>query len=76
MEIKKQVLDVRNLMCPYPSFLTVKKLNEIEKGTVLEVICDKVEMTINSLKTTLKNRGYRFEVKEEKDNYIVEVYKD
>ncbi|MFP3189931.1 MAG: sulfurtransferase TusA family protein [Thermoproteota archaeon] len=76
MEIKKQVLDARNLMCPYPSFLTVKKLNEIEKGTILEVLCDKVEMTINSLTTTLKNRGYRFEVKEEEDKYVIEVYKD
>jgi TusA-related sulfurtransferase len=76
MEIKKEILDVRHLVCPYPAFLTVKKLGEIDKGTILEVICDKAETTINSLTMTLRNKGYKFEIKEEPDNYVVVVYKN
>lgn len=33
-------LDVRGLVCPYPTLYTLKALNEIEEGSELEVIID------------------------------------
>ncbi|MEM3832037.1 MAG: sulfurtransferase TusA family protein [Thermoprotei archaeon] len=73
---KKYILDVRGLVCPYPSFLTIKKLNEmksIEKKGSIEVICDKSEATLRSLITTLTNGGYKFTVTNNNDNYIIKV---
>jgi TusA-related sulfurtransferase len=75
MEIKKEVLDVRNTVCPYPAFLTTKKLKEISPGSILEVICDKDETVKTSLTTTLNRLGYKYEIKEESNNLIITVYK-
>jgi len=33
-------LDVRGYMCPYPQIFTIKALEKIEKGSVLEVLID------------------------------------
>ncbi len=71
---RKYILDVRGLVCPYPSFLTIKKINEIKENNVdIEVICDKSESTLKSLITTLTNRGLKFTIRENDDNYIIEV---
>ncbi|MGB9728375.1 MAG: sulfurtransferase TusA family protein [Thermoprotei archaeon] len=70
------MLDVRGLVCPYPSFLTIKKLNEIkniEKEVSIEVICDKSESTLRSLITTLTNGGYKFTITDNNDNYIIKI---
>ncbi|MGC8949298.1 MAG: sulfurtransferase TusA family protein [Thermoprotei archaeon] len=75
-EEKKYILDVRGLVCPYPSFLTIKKLNEIkniEKEVSIEVICDKSESTLRSLITTLTNGGYKFTITDNNDNYIIKI---
>lgn len=73
---KKYILDVRGLVCPYPSFLTIKKLNEIkntEKEGSVEVICDKSESTLKSLITALTNQGYKFTIVDGSDNYIIKI---
>lgn len=70
----KYVIDVRGLVCPYPSFLTIKKLSEVkEKNVNIEVICDKSEATLKSLTTTLTNRGYKFIIEESNDSYIIKI---
>jgi TusA-related sulfurtransferase len=70
----KYIIDVRGLVCPYPAFLTIKKLNEIKEENInVEVICDKSEATLKSLTTTLTNRGYKFIVKENEDSYIIRI---
>lgn len=70
----KYVIDVRGLVCPYPSFLTIKKLGEVkEKNVNIEVICDKSEATLKSLTTTLTNRGYKFIIEENNDSYIIKI---
>lgn len=33
-------LDARGYMCPYPQIFTIKALEKIEKGSVLEVLID------------------------------------
>ncbi len=75
-EERKYILDVRGLVCPYPSFLTIKKLNEIkniEKEADIEVICDKSESTLRSLITTLTNGGYKFTITDNNDSYIIKI---
>lgn len=34
-----RVLNVSGLLCPNPSLITAKKLEEMEQGEVLEVVC-------------------------------------
>lgn len=73
--LKKITLDVRGMVCPYPSFMTVKKLSEVNNNTVLEIICDKIESTLNSVIMTLDKRGYKYEIEESSDKFIIKIYK-
>lgn len=34
-----RVLNVDGLLCPHPSLLTAKKLEEMKPGEILEVVC-------------------------------------
>jgi TusA-related sulfurtransferase len=63
------------VVSPCSSFLTMKKLKEINPRSILEVICDKDETIKVSLTTTLNRLGYKYEIKEESNNLIIIVYK-
>jgi tRNA 2-thiouridine synthesizing protein A len=39
-ETPTEVLDVLGRVCPYPLVLTKKKLQKMEGGTLLKVLCD------------------------------------
>lgn len=51
-------LDVRGQVCPYPELLTLKALQSLSKGDVLEVILDNPP-SLRDISITLKKREYR-----------------
>lgn len=72
--MRRERLDVRGLVCPYPTLVTSNKLSELRGDLVLEVLCDKSDSTLESITTMLRRRGYEFEVDEARDHYLVRVY--
>lgn len=50
-------LDVSGEPCPYPAIATLEVLPQLNKGEILEVICD-CPQSINSIPVDAKNHGY------------------
>lgn len=57
--------DSRGMVCPYPSFETVKAMNSLKSGEVLEVITDSDESALKSIPTVCDNRKWEYLVLEE-----------
>lgn len=68
----KHVLDARGLVCPYPSFLTMRKMKEIKEG-ILEVYFDKSDTTLKSMITTVKNAGYEYILEDNGNYYKIKI---
>lgn len=64
-------LDVRGLSCPQPILLTRNKLSEMGSG-VLEVLVDTGTSRDNVERAALAE-GWRVEVKEREDEYVLEL---
>ena len=60
--------DSRGMACPYPSFETVKAMNSLNNGDVLEIITDSDESALKSIPTVCDNRKWEFLVLEEEKN--------
>ncbi len=54
-------LDVRGFVCPYPQILTLRALNNISSGSVLEVILDNPP-SVRDIPPVLKEKKYEVEV--------------
>jgi tRNA 2-thiouridine synthesizing protein A len=57
--------DSRGMACPYPSFETVKAMNSLKTGDVLEIITDSDESALKSIPAVCDNRKWEFLVLEE-----------
>lgn len=68
-------LDTRGMVCPYPAFETVKALNQLRGGDVLEVLTDSDISAKESIPTVLQTRGYPFVVVEQGGEWTVRVRK-
>ncbi len=67
-------LDVRGLSCPQPILLTRNKLSEMGSG-VLEVLVDTGTSRDNVERAALAE-GWRVEVKEREDEYVLELFSE
>jgi tRNA 2-thiouridine synthesizing protein A len=69
--------DSRGMTCPYPSFETVKAMNSLNTGDVLEIITDSDESALKSIPTVCDNRKWEFLVLEEesKDTWRIRIRK-
>jgi TusA-related sulfurtransferase len=68
--------DSRGMACPYPSFETVKAMNSLKTGDVLEIITDSDESALKSIPTVCDNRKWEFSViEEEKDTWRIRIRK-
>ena len=50
-------LDVRGQVCPYPELLTLKALQSLAPGDILEIILDNPP-SLRDISVTLEKRGY------------------
>ena len=50
-------LDVRGQVCPYPELLTLRALQNLSPGNILEVILDNPP-SLRDISITLEKRGY------------------
>jgi len=69
--------DSRGMACPYPSFETVKAMNSLNTGDVLEIITDSDESALKSIPTVCDNRKWEFLVAEgeSKDTWRILIRK-
>ncbi len=67
-----EVLDAVGLYCPMPILLTTKKIKELKKGQILEVIADD-EGIVKDMPSWCKTTGNEF-VKIEKDDDQFHVF--
>jgi len=69
-------VDTRGMACPYPSFETVKAMNSINPGGVLEILTDSNESAFKSLPSVCEKRRWEFLVLEEsKDVWRIRIKK-
>jgi len=54
---KRYSLDVRGSVCPYPQLLTVRALESLSSGDILEVILDNPP-SVRDIPPALKEKGY------------------
>jgi tRNA 2-thiouridine synthesizing protein A len=68
--------DSRGMACPYPSFETVKAMNSLNTGDVLEIVTDSDESALKSILSVCENRKWEFLVLEEsKDVWRIRIKK-
>jgi TusA-related sulfurtransferase len=65
-------VDVRGMSCPQPVLITKNAVNSNPKE--VEIIADD-NTAVNNISRFLKSSGYKYEVKEIKDDYIINAKK-
>jgi tRNA 2-thiouridine synthesizing protein A len=56
-----ETLDVLGRACPYPIVLIKKKMEKMQSGTILKILCDSVETAEEVIPRYCEKRGYEFE---------------
>jgi len=54
-------LDVLGRVCPYPLVLTKKKMEKLNSGEILKIICDAPASAEDSIPRFAEKQGYEFE---------------
>ncbi|MBF0342820.1 MAG: sulfurtransferase TusA family protein [Nitrospirae bacterium] len=69
-EAPTETLDVLGRVCPYPLVLTKKKIEKMEGGTLLKVLCDAPASAEDSIPKYAAKQGFGFDsVKVEDKGY-------
>ena len=68
------VLDVLGRVCPYPLVLTKKKLEKMDAGEVLKVLCDAPASAEDSLPQWAQKKGYQFEAVKKEGEESWDIY--
>jgi tRNA 2-thiouridine synthesizing protein A len=68
-------LDCKGYACPHPQLYTLKSLEKLEAGHILEVVYDNAS-SVESISTAVTKKGYKI-VENSKDggNYITKIEK-
>jgi tRNA 2-thiouridine synthesizing protein A len=62
-------LDVLGRVCPYPLVLTKKKMEKLESGGILKILCDAPASAEDSIPRYAEKQGYEFESVKTGDNW-------
>ncbi len=60
-ETPTETLDVLGRVCPYPLVLTKKKMEKLESGGILKILCDAPASAEDSIPRFAEKQGYEFE---------------
>ncbi|MEO5357466.1 MAG: sulfurtransferase TusA family protein [Nitrospirae bacterium YQR-1] len=69
-----EVLDVLGRVCPYPLVLTKKKMEKMEKDTLLKVLCDAPASAEDSIPKYAEKQGFGFDSVKVEDKGHWELY--
>ncbi|RMG71499.1 MAG: sulfurtransferase TusA family protein [Nitrospirae bacterium] len=67
-------LDVLGRVCPYPLVLTKKKLEKMNSGDLLKILCDAPASAEDSIPRYCEKQGYPCEVVKLEDKGYWEIY--
>jgi tRNA 2-thiouridine synthesizing protein A len=62
-------LDVLGRVCPYPLVLTKKKMEKLESGGILKILCDAPASAEDSIPRYAEKQGFEFESVKTGDNW-------
>ena len=70
-------LDVSGLVCPYPGFEAVRKIEAAQRGAVIDITTDMENVARESIPVLMRNRGFKFAVFRcpDSDRWVVRVQK-
>jgi tRNA 2-thiouridine synthesizing protein A len=69
-----ETLDTLGRVCPYPLLLTKKKMEKIEAGKLLKVMCDAPASAEDTIPRFAEKEGYAFELVKVEDKGYWELY--
>ncbi len=69
-----ETLDVLGRVCPYPLVLTKKKLEKMNSGDLLKILCDAPASAEDSIPRYAEKQGYPIEVVKLEDKGYWEIY--
>ena len=69
-----EVLDVLGRVCPYPLVLTKKKLEKMNDGEVLKVLCDAPASAEDSIPQWAQKKGFQFEAVKKEGEETWDLY--
>ena len=69
-----EVFDVLGRVCPYPLVLTKKKIQKMESGSILKVLCDAPASAEDSIPKWAEKSGYEFDSVKVEDKGHWELY--
>jgi tRNA 2-thiouridine synthesizing protein A len=67
-------LDVLGRVCPYPLVLTKKKMEKLNSGEVLKILCDAPASAEDSIPRFCDKQGYTFEAVKLEDKGYWELF--
>lgn len=73
-ETPTETLDVLGRVCPYPLVLTKKKLEKMESGALLKVLCDAPASAEDSIPRFCEKQGFACEVVKLDDKGYWEIF--
>lgn len=69
-----ETLDTLGRVCPYPLLLTKKKMEKIDAGKLLKVLCDAPASAEDTIPRFAEKEGYEFESVKVEDKGYWELY--
>ncbi|OOZ37543.1 sulfurtransferase TusA family protein [Solemya velesiana gill symbiont] len=71
--MSRETLDARRLLCPMPVIRAQDRVNELQPGTILEVVCTDPG-ALNDIPAWCRINGHKvLETRSEDDGYIVVI---
>jgi tRNA 2-thiouridine synthesizing protein A len=73
--VPDETLDVQGEICPYPQIYTMRKLESMRPGTVLEVLTDHPPAAEETIPGYCEEMLYAYSVKKEGAVYLIKIRK-
>ncbi|MBN2654327.1 MAG: sulfurtransferase TusA family protein [Nitrospirae bacterium] len=73
-ETTSDTLDVIGRVCPYPLVLAKKKLESMESGSLLKILCDSASSAEDSIPRFCERMGFQYDIAKIEDKGYWEVF--
>jgi len=75
VEAAAEVLDTRGMLCPYPFIRAKERLENLPRGSALQIITDSGPTATSSIPVLCEQNGFAYTVAKEGENWRLVVTK-